>query len=247
MWAVAYDAKGNNLLAPLKGTNKMVLFGILDEVLLKVSCRSKVFGNSVNQLREEFLPTKLRAKLRDFIEREKGPTFLVEKNISTFKLLHYTFVFRCIVSDFWDPKACSLPRPSIGVISQAGVNLPFRSPGHLDPGIEPASPALRADSSPLSHLSKYTDSSEWKRFHDGHFIPEVARARRDVRGYSIRPAQWSLGKSHSQDLHFDSRIWDYLPTPPLVDRSQAKPILCYDANKFPLWLSLFSPFFFFFP
>lgn len=89
---VAYDAKGNNLLAPLKGTNKMVLFGILDEVLLKVSCRSKVFGNSVNQLREEFLPTKLRAELRDFIEREKGPIFGRKEhfNLQT-SALHFCF------------------------------------------------------------------------------------------------------------------------------------------------------------
>ena len=90
---VADDAKSNNLLAPLKGTNKMVLFGILDEVPLRVLCPSMVFGNSVNQLRKEFLPTKLRAELRDFIERKKGPTFLVEKNVSTFKLPHYILFF----------------------------------------------------------------------------------------------------------------------------------------------------------
>lgn len=90
---VADDTKGNNLLAPLKGINKMVLFGILDEVPLRVLCPSMAFGNSVNQLRKEFLPTKLRAELRNLIERKKGPTFSVEKNISTFKLLHYILFF----------------------------------------------------------------------------------------------------------------------------------------------------------
>ena len=33
--------------------------------------------------------------------------------------------------------------------------LPFSSPGYLcDPGIKPASPALQADSLPLSHLGR---------------------------------------------------------------------------------------------
>ena len=50
-----------------------------------------------------------------------------------------------------DPRGCSPPCSSVHGILQARILewLPFRSPGHLpDPGIEPRSPALQADSLP---------------------------------------------------------------------------------------------------
>ena len=49
----------------------------------------------------------------------------------------------------WDPMDCSLPGSSIPGISWQGYRsgLPFPSPGNLsDPGIEPESPAQKADS-----------------------------------------------------------------------------------------------------
>ena len=60
-----------------------------------------------------------------------------------------------ILCDFME---CSPPGSSLHGISQARIwnELPFPSPGDLpDPGIKPASlasPALQADSLPLSHL-----------------------------------------------------------------------------------------------
>ena len=59
------------------------------------------------------------------------------------------------VQVFCDPVDCSLPGLSVHRISQAKYwsGLPFPPPGDLPhPGIEPASPALQADSLPLSHL-----------------------------------------------------------------------------------------------
>ena len=50
---------------------------------------------------------------------------------------------------FCDPMDCSLPGSSVHGILQARILewLPFPSPGDLpDPGIEPGSPALQADS-----------------------------------------------------------------------------------------------------
>ena len=54
----------------------------------------------------------------------------------------------------WDPVDCSPPASSVHGISQARIlkRVAFPSPGNLpDPGMEPASPALQADSLPLSH------------------------------------------------------------------------------------------------
>ena len=54
-----------------------------------------------------------------------------------------------------DPMDCSLPGSSVHGILQARILewLPFLSPGDLpDPGIEPASPALQADSLPSEPL-----------------------------------------------------------------------------------------------
>ena len=51
----------------------------------------------------------------------------------------------------WDLKDYSLPASSVHVISQQEYwsGLPFPPPGNIpDPGIEPASPALQADSLP---------------------------------------------------------------------------------------------------
>ena len=55
------------------------------------------------------------------------------------------------MSDSCDPMNCSLPGSSVHDILQARYwnGLPFPSPGDLpDPGIEPGSPALQADSLP---------------------------------------------------------------------------------------------------
>ena len=55
----------------------------------------------------------------------------------------------------WDLKDYSLPASSVHVISQQEYwsGLPFPPPGdHPNSGIEPMSPALQADSLPLSHL-----------------------------------------------------------------------------------------------
>ena len=54
-----------------------------------------------------------------------------------------------------DPRDCSPPDSSVCEILQARYysGLPFPSPGDLpDPGIEPPSPAMQANSLPLSHL-----------------------------------------------------------------------------------------------
>ena len=51
----------------------------------------------------------------------------------------------------WDPMDCSSPGSSVHEIFQARIQsgLPFPSPGALpNPGIEPGSPALQADSLP---------------------------------------------------------------------------------------------------
>ena len=53
-----------------------------------------------------------------------------------------------VVSDSCNPMDCSLPGSSVRGILQART-LEFPSPGDLpDPGIEPSSPALQADSLP---------------------------------------------------------------------------------------------------
>ena len=59
---------------------------------------------------------------------------------------------------FCDPMDCSLPGLSVHRISQAKYwsGLPFPSSvDHPNPGIEPASPALQADSLPLSQQESY--------------------------------------------------------------------------------------------
>ena len=55
---------------------------------------------------------------------------------------------------------CSLPAPlSMGFPKQEWSGLPFPPPGDLpDPGIEPESSALQADSLPLSHLGSLSFS-----------------------------------------------------------------------------------------
>ena len=60
----------------------------------------------------------------------------------------------CCCLALCDPMDCSLPAPlSMGFPRQEWSGLPFSSPGDLpDPGIEPESSALQADSLPLSHL-----------------------------------------------------------------------------------------------
>ena len=66
-------------------------------------------------------------------------------------------VGRSVVSDFCDPMDCSLPGSSAHGILQARilewVGIP--SPGDLpDTGMEPGSPAMQADSLPLSYQEK---------------------------------------------------------------------------------------------
>ena len=72
------------------------------------------------------------------------------------------FVFVCVLShsvmsNSLHPKDCSLPRSSVHGIPQARklewVASPF-SRGIPDPGIQPGSPALQADSLPLSHQGR---------------------------------------------------------------------------------------------
>ena len=48
---------------------------------------------------------------------------------------------------FWDPMDCSPPGSSVEFWQEYWGGLPFPSPGDLpDPGIDPWSPALQADS-----------------------------------------------------------------------------------------------------
>ena len=59
-----------------------------------------------------------------------------------------------------DPTDCSLPGSSVHGIFQARIlnGLPFPSPGNLpNPGIEPVSPALQADSLPTELGGKPTE------------------------------------------------------------------------------------------
>ena len=61
----------------------------------------------------------------------------------------------------WDPMDCSLPDSSDDVILQAILQeywsgLPFPSPGDLpNPGMEPRSPALQADTLLSEHLNVF--------------------------------------------------------------------------------------------
>ena len=75
-----------------------------------------------------------RGRTWDIIDRERGGGGSVAQSCPT----------------LWDPVDCSPPGSSVHGISQQEYwsGLPFPSPGDLpDPGIEPRSPALRADSS----------------------------------------------------------------------------------------------------
>ena len=58
--------------------------------------------------------------------------------------------------DSCDPMDCSLPGSSVlGIFQASIVNLPFLSPGDLpNPGIEPESPILQADSLPTEPPGK---------------------------------------------------------------------------------------------
>ena len=59
----------------------------------------------------------------------------------------------CLI--IYDPVDCSRAASSVHATSQARMLewLPFPTPGDLpNPGIEPASPVLQADSLPLRHL-----------------------------------------------------------------------------------------------
>ena len=67
-------------------------------------------------------------------------------------MLHFKFLQLCLT--LCDPMVYSLPGPSVHGISQAKIlelaAISF-SWGSSQPGVEPASPALQADSLPLSH------------------------------------------------------------------------------------------------
>ena len=74
--------------------------------------------------------------------------------ISILWVLFLLLFRRCCVQLFCDPMDCSVPGFSGHGISQEEYwsELPFPSLGDLsDPGIEPVSPALQADSLLLSH------------------------------------------------------------------------------------------------
>ena len=52
--------------------------------------------------------------------------------------------------------ACQAPPSMVFATQEYWSGLPFHSPGDLpDPGIKPMSPALQADSLPLSHRDKF--------------------------------------------------------------------------------------------
>ena len=63
---------------------------------------------------------------------------------------HRGGVSTTVGSNSCDPTDCSPPGPSVhGILQEYWTGLPFPSPGGLpDPGIEPRSPAVQADSLP---------------------------------------------------------------------------------------------------
>ena len=67
------------------------------------------------------------------------------------------------MSDFYDPHGHNSPRlfcPWASPGREYWSTLPCPSPGHLpDPGIEPTSPTLEADSLPPSHLGSLGNST----------------------------------------------------------------------------------------
>ena len=79
------------------------------------------------------------------------------------KTTTYTLLCSCCcwITQSCHPTDCNLPGSSVHGISQQEYwsGLPFPSPGDLsDPGIEPMSPALQADSLPLSHLGSLKET-----------------------------------------------------------------------------------------
>ena len=75
-------------------------------------------------------------------------------NLSSFSSYKLLLLFSHYVQQFCDRIDCSPPGSSVHGILQARIleGLPFPPPGDLlNPGIEPSSPALQEDSSPLSH------------------------------------------------------------------------------------------------
>ena len=86
------------------------------------------------------------------------PSYLILANILKIVVVE---LLSCI-QIFCDPMDCSLPDSSVHEISQegildvcsvtnTGVGCHFLSRDHLDPEIEPTSPAVQVDSLPLSH------------------------------------------------------------------------------------------------
>ena len=78
-------------------------------------------------------------------------------NLSSFSSYKLLLLFSHYVQQFCDRIDCSPPGSSVHGILQARIleGLPFPPPGDLlNPGIEPSSPALQADSLPLSHNNK---------------------------------------------------------------------------------------------
>ena len=68
--------------------------------------------------------------------------------------MHWWWFSHQVVSDSCNPMDCSLPGFSVHGILPARI-LEFPSPGDLpDPGIEPSSPALQADSLPTELQGK---------------------------------------------------------------------------------------------
>ena len=102
-----------------------------------------------------------------------------------------------VVSDSVD---CSPPSSSVHGILQARILewLPCPPPGDLpDPGIEPASPALQADSLPLSHqgsLQNPVDISKKKKRNQVKASSKVpCKQNQPIQG-SIASAQGALGR-----------------------------------------------------
>ena len=79
---------------------------------------------------------------------------------------------------------CS-PPGSVHGISQARIlqRLPFPSPGDLpDPGMEPASPALAADSLPLNYLGSPHQRLSWEKW---TFEPDLGIMSHSLQNTSV--------------------------------------------------------------
>ena len=80
-----------------------------------------------------------------------------------------------VTQSCWTLSNCSPPGSSVHGILQARilVGLPFPSPGHLpNPGIEPGSPALQADSLPLYHLGRRIIGTEFLLYDKNGIKPD---------------------------------------------------------------------------